>query len=418
MPPSQEAGASTVRKLFIQPLIEPDAAPPPATTPVVNTSPQKTTDAKPKLQELSTGNLEAARRKQTALIRVAASANGRTLFAILNIGYVPIHLQLPEREQVREREHGSTAVQQRREACTRQAYSDADAPLSEAMEYLVLYFQEKIAWAIFNHPSLLYRPKIRNRIRDLLIERYSRDAFRVADSYYKRKIPEYTLADAWDLRMAAVHGVIQCIDQYSLSVGCKTFMHFANAKRGSRVRGAIYDCLRKLQDYPRSVAKRRRDIGPMMLSLMHKIGREPNTDDFCSEYGEEWRAIVEDPLFGSRVYNQMRCSTDGDTGLDHMSNVQDSIENHEDEWSNEDAAKFRSRIMSLLPDPQQAFVIHAYFWLGWNIEHIAEHAMMQCSTSQASKVRSDALFRIKAFADGQDGRPTAQELFNLLPNKT
>ena len=284
------------------------------------------------------------------------------------------------------------------------------------MEYLALHFQEKIVWAIFNHPSLLYRPKIRKRIRNLLIERYSRDAFRVADSYYKRKIPEYTLADVWDLRMAAVHGVMQCVDQYNLAVGCKTFMHFANAKHGSRVRGAIYDCLRKLQDYPRSIAKRRRDIGPRMLALMHKIGRDPTTDDFCNEYGEEWRPIVEDPLFASRVYNQMRASDDAD-GMDHMSHVEDDTERCEDRWNDEDSVKFRERIMSLLPDKQQSFVIYAYYWLGWNIEHIAEDPIMQCSTSQASKIRSDAIIRIRAFADGKEGRPTAQELFSLIPKR-
>lgn len=335
------------------------------------------------IQELSIGNLERARKKKVFLWRTATSAQG-TLFAVLNLGYFPVH-------QV-------SHVQ----------------VLSPVTEWLILNFQEKIAWNLFRHASIQNRPALRLEIRKLLIQRYMPDTQKVADSYYRHSIPEYTLVDNADLQQAAYFGMIEKIDEYDPAVGC-TFMQYANAKGMSRIQGAIKDCLRKHWYSTREVSKQRKRVKPLMLLLTHKLGHTPTVDDFCEHYGDDpWRQILEDPMFNMRVYNQTRTASnqDGDESMDQMTQVEDDQTPCENRWTSEDSKYFRRRILEILPDEKQAFCIYAYFWLGWNNEHIASDPIMNCSTSKTLEIMDAAHQRIF----GIGGYELYHELKELLPD--
>lgn len=400
-------------------------------------------EPKKTLPELSSGNLEAARKKPSQLLRVVASENGRTLFAILNFGYLPLHekintAHLPESSERRRsairvagqrqdvgqegqalhanaEESGTpevaAATDQRQDVQHNKQYdasrddtvlsaverASANPKLTPVAEYLFLHFQERVAWNIFRHPQIMHRPHVRAQMRALLIQRYAKGAEKVAETYWNRKIPEYTLVDKHDLKQAAIFGMMQCIDLYDPAVGT-TFMQFGCAKRGGRIIGSIKDSLRKFQECSRDIARMRRIVGPMMTKLAHKLGRKPTSSDFCDAYGEHWRSHVEDPMLNFRVYNQVRAQDD-DEQIDHMSQVQFDGLLPDERWEDEDSEHYLAEVMKFLPDERQAFVIYAYYWLGWNNEHIAKH--LNCSTSQALKIKDEAQNRINAFGDGK-----------------
>jgi len=350
--------------------------------------------ARPTLEELSIGKLEQARRKKVNLLRMAVSQNRTTLFAVLNIGYLPLHQPI-------------SLVQ----AESTQAILSADPALTPLAEWLIGEFQEKIAWSIFRHQTVQMRTPLRQRIRSLLIRRYMPGTQEIADRYFRKNIPEYTLVQVGDLRQAAFLGMIEKIDDYDPAVGC-TFMQYANAKHHGRIQGAIKDCLRKHWYSTRTIAKHRRIVNPMIAKLAQKLGRRITKEDFFDHYGQEWREVLEDAMFDSRVYNQGRTvSSDDHELVDQMTQVECDEPPCENRWNNEDSLYFRKRIMELLPDEQQAFYIYAYYWLGWNNEHIAKEPIMNCSTSKASEIGEAAQKRIWAFG----GYALYQELMELLP---
>ncbi len=271
--------------------------------------------------------------------------------------------------------------------------------------------QELVPWSIYLSPSVQGRPALKEHARGKLIERYLHDTTKVGKWYFRRKIPEYSMLEEQDIIAAGLSGMVECIDKYNPIEFHLTFMQFANARGFSRIQGAITDSLRILMDCTRSMSALRRVIAPLMSQLRNEIGRKPNVSDFCARYGESYRERLEDALFGSRVYNQSRATTEDGESADHMSSVQDGVPSHEWMLNDEDAQGFYDAILKALNDPhppvcneQHVFAIYARYWLHWTNKRIAQHPMMQCSQSLALKIRRVAERKIRIIVPYQQAR--------------
>lgn len=136
----------------------------------------------------------------------------------------------------------------------------------------------------------------------------------IADIFFYRRMPEHSLTGMDDLRGCAIVGALDAMKRFDL----KYKVPFRAWLR-SRIIGEILDGLRRLQDYPRVIAKNRREVKPLIAKLKHKLQRNPTDDEICQEYGEDLRSIITDPLFQSGVYNQ--CEVFNDNGTTGDANI-------------------------------------------------------------------------------------------------
>lgn len=226
-------------------------------------------------------------------------------------------------------------------------------------------------------------------VRWFIVHKYKGVALSIARKYFRRNMPENSLAEREDLEQSAVLGLIQAIDSYDPSYGT-SFMEYCNASGNrSRLRGAVIDCLRNLQDYPRIIAKHRREMKPIIEKINNRLGRKATIDELCDILGSEYKSIFEDPLFWSGVYNQMDTSQDedGETSFDipcHRSTSTPVSVSYDNEL----------KILSCIEDETVRRTILMYYWLGLVNEKIA--AILECSQSNVSNLLRRGLKEIEA----------------------
>jgi RNA polymerase sigma factor (sigma-70 family) len=213
-------------------------------------------------------------------------------------------------------------------------------------------------------------------------------AMRIARGYARRKMPSYSLADTCDLEQSVCIGLLQAVDAFDPNYGT-TFMQFANMPGHSRIFGSVIDCLRKLQDYPRSIAALRRRVRPLMAHLRQVLRHEPTIEEFCDYYGEQYRELVENPLVNTSVFNQTHSYTGGEEGEEENSDMGQGVEDHRDQdkrhgnLATPEAVENSNRILDVIDDKDIRFVIWAYYYMGFINEAIAE--FLDCSTSSVAK---------------------------------
>jgi RNA polymerase sigma factor FliA len=83
--------------------------------------------------------------------------------------------------------------------------------------------------------------------------------------------------DPGDLVSSGVFGLIDAIERFDLDRGVK-FETFAVP----RIRGAVYDGLRKLDWVPRSVRSRARSVERAFSELEHRLGRAPTEEEIAA----------------------------------------------------------------------------------------------------------------------------------------
>ena len=83
--------------------------------------------------------------------------------------------------------------------------------------------------------------------------------------------------DPGDLVSSGVFGLIDAIERFDPERGVK-FETFAVP----RIRGAVYDGLRKLDWVPRSIRSRARSVEKAISELEHKLGRGPNDEELAA----------------------------------------------------------------------------------------------------------------------------------------
>ena len=232
-------------------------------------------------------------------------------------------------------------------------------PYSDWPENLIWKYYAAIR-AILNHPKV-------GEVRNAIFERNRDWVERHARSYASRRLPACaSVASVDDLIQDALLAMYQCIDEYDLTVGT-SFQQYINS---SRIRGAIIDGLRRLQEYPREIAAIRRKVYYEIHKLQSKRGRNVNVQDLIDEK-PELREFLENPLVFSRVFNQTEIR--GDDSSEEGSvllQIQDN-RNTPESMVHERSIARHSEILSVLRDKMIRSVIYQYYILEITQQDIA-----------------------------------------------
>lgn len=208
-------------------------------------------------------------------------------------------------------------------------------------------------------------------IRQSLIERYMAYAASIAISHWKC-MPKYSLATLDDLQQSAFFGLTEAVDRYQFGHGT-TFTQFANR----RIYGAIIDCLRNLQDFPRVIAYIRRKHRGTLQSLAHKLGRFPTESDIEEHIGAIACCELCDPLVATGVYNQFMVVDEGveRDGLDQANDMKPK----KSKRSHNRSLEHEGTLLIAIDDSDVRFAVYAKFWLNWNLRQIGRS--LNCSPS-------------------------------------
>jgi len=220
--------------------------------------------------------------------------------------------------------------------------------------------------------------------REYLIFSIREYVYSIADIFFYCRMPDYSLTSREDLRSCAMVGALDAMRRFD----SKYKVPFRKWLR-SRMIGEMLDGLRRLQEYPRVIAKHRREVKPLIAALKHKLHRNPTDDEICTEYGEELRSIVTDPLFQSGVYNQ--CKTSGENGDGDVSVLSQVVDKHCDLPASavRDIEKIIYGFFLKANREDLWLVIYGYYFYGLNNSKIAnaEH----CSVSTIVNRHHEAL---------------------------
>ena len=244
-----------------------------------------------------------------------------------------------------------------------------------------------------------------NKTKNELFLRYESDVNRIVRSYVYKKMPHYSLVEADDLRQSAMMAMWRALDQYDPTVGT-TFMEFFNAKNHSRLRGAIIDALRSLQEFPRDIALLRREMKPKFQQLRTELRRSVTPEEFCDRYGWEYAKKFRDNLLWCGVFNQpQKVSLSSGNGELECEEIQ-PLTNHQARQDyavrRGERADFEQYILSLLEDRNVNYVMWAYFFQHETIEQITKElrsAGVKCSPSWVNNKREEGLAIIRSKVD-------------------
>ncbi len=114
-----------------------------------------------------------------------------------------------------------------------------------------------------------------------------------------RNIPCFSIFGKEDALSCSDIGLLESIERYDITRGVKfnTFSY-------TRIRGAVLDDIRRLNNFTAEIALMRRTLMPRIQIMIHILGRFPTLEDLSSTLSDsEFKACL-DPRFFSNIYNQ------------------------------------------------------------------------------------------------------------------
>lgn len=235
----------------------------------------------------------------------------------------------------------------------------------------------KKLWGIYTSDH-----SIESKAREELILRY----INYAANLHKFFIGKYlsnvnnTIVSIGDLNGAALLGLIEAIDNFDISKGVK-FKTFAFY----RIVGAMFDCLRQYQHVPRSVAKNRRELKPLIEAICHELGKIANSDDIIDFIRDSSNKIL-DRNFSVNVFNNCEIK-------DEMVIVNHSYCGEIDSDAIEEAVIGTLKNVDENDKMNYSTIIYSYYYLGLNTEMIA--LLLDCSEALVTKRKKEAIRILK-----------------------
>lgn len=352
---------------------------------------------------------------------ISHAADGSAIIAIeeeLHLDATPIAYTLVATSQIQPVAERTEAFVPASEPATHNSYpvhasrpsSSADAKWRLLSEKPLWIFFAKLREIHFTYPDDRQTACLYLDVKNELFNRYVPDVLKVVRNYFFKKMPKYSLVHQDELEESAQVEMWKYLDKYDPNFGTITFMQFFNAKRGSRLQGAIKDCLRSLQDCTREIAKQRREIKPMMKELAQKLGHKPTPEEFCDEYGwdslgsskQTYREIITDPLFTAGVFNQRLKTDSGSEGGMDESDLESLASQEAKPARNVNrmqGADFKQIVLSAINDEWIRFIVDCYIWQNDTDERICSYINAcgkKCSVSWVAGKRKEGYKIIEA----------------------
>lgn len=227
-----------------------------------------------------------------------------------------------------------------------------------------------------------YRRTRRRELRDRLIEHYvvlvKYVAARVAG-----RLPSHLSVD--DLYSAGLLGFLGAIEDYDPGLGVE-FATYATP----RIRGAIFDELRRLDWVPRGVRRRIREAERAIDVLTSRFGRQPTEDEIAAELRITPAAYRQ--LLGEGV-TMVSLEAGGDDGV-----PRDTLEDRETpsplaHLAAREQREVLGRIIDALPRRERQ-VVALYYYEELTMREVGE--VLGVTESRVSQLHASAILRIRS----------------------
>lgn len=203
-----------------------------------------------------------------------------------------------------------------------------------------------------------------------------------------RDLPKSVEID--DLIQEGVIGLLNAIENYDPTKGA-SFITYAM----KRIKGAMYDYLRRIDWMPRGIRKKLKEVEEAILVLEGKLQRVPD-DKEIAEYlniNEKEVKNIKKEMARRQIFSLDSYLFDDkeDTPIEYIRS--DSL-NPEEKYENEEIISALKKAISRLPEREQ-LVMSLYYDEELNFKEIGK--VLNVSESRISQMHSAALVKIKAY---------------------
>jgi len=210
-------------------------------------------------------------------------------------------------------------------------------------------------------------------------------------------LPSHVSAE--DLYSAGLVGLLNAVRRYNPKGG-STFESYARV----RIRGAVFDELRRLDWVPRSVHDKAKKVEQTMQRLAQRKGSLPTDDEMADALGlspEEYEELLDAIRPASYVcLDSVKSSADGESGSgSHDVVADDSQINPGEGAAKREMARLIEVRLQQLPEMQRK-VLALYYFEDLRLREIAE--AFGVTESRICQVHSQAILAIKALLRRQD----------------
>ena len=199
------------------------------------------------------------------------------------------------------------------------------------------------------------------------------------------RLPSHVEVD--DLIQSGMIGLLEAAQHFSSGRGA-SFETYA----GIRIRGAMFDALRKLDWAPRSVHRRTREVAAAIQVVESRTGREATDADVADRLGvplSEYHEIVRD---GLDCHLLRLDDTDEDENGTTLDRIQSSEPNPEREILDEARRQAVIRAIGFLPEREKT-VLSLYYEQELSLKEVG--AVLGVSESRICQLHSRALLKLR-----------------------
>jgi len=230
-----------------------------------------------------------------------------------------------------------------------------------------------------------YRQTRDSGLRDQLVEKHlvlvKYSAVRIA-----RRLPHHLGLD--DLYSAGLFGFLAAIEDFDVDRGVE-FAAYATR----RIRGAIFDELRRLDWVPRAVRRKVREAERAMDVLGTRLGRQPTDEEIAIELGitiEEYHRTLSD---GMAVLS-LDAAPPGEDSVAPLDTLEDSRSpNPLLATATKERRQILSRLIETLPEKQRQ-VLALYYAEELTMREVGD--VLGVTESRVSQLHSSAILRLRA----------------------
>ncbi|MGM0501142.1 MAG: FliA/WhiG family RNA polymerase sigma factor [Bacillota bacterium] len=165
-----------------------------------------------------------------------------------------------------------------------------------------------------------------------------------------------------------------------------------------RIKGAIYDEVRKLDWVPQSIRKKAKDFTAALMHLEKKLGRAPDDDELKEELGlnsKQYKKMLSEINIPNNVSLDKVISFKDNDRLTIKDLVEDSQEEQPDQvFSYNQMKEILGAALEKLPKKEK-LVISLYYYEDLNLREIGE--VMDLTTARISQLHTKSIFRLRGY---------------------
>jgi len=231
-----------------------------------------------------------------------------------------------------------------------------------------------------------YRRSNDPRLRDELVEK-NLGVVKYTAAWVAGRLPTHLRLD--DLYSAGMLGFLDAVENYDPERGVE-FSSYASP----RIRGAIFDDLRRLDCVPRRVRRRIRDVQRAIDSLMQRLDRDPTDEEIAEELHIEvadYRRVLGEGVVLFPLDASGGSDHEGATALDTVEDT--SAPNPLLELETKERRAILARIIDTLPEKERQ-VLALYYYEELTMQEVGK--VLGVTESRVSQIHSSAVLRLRA----------------------